>query len=175
MSALLSNPAVLVGLIRAVLILLITFGVAISQAQQDSILELVGAVLAVISLLLNRDSLGRHTIERMFMVGARGDKPPLGTLMSRVTCPWRSRSRGRSAGYEARQRHTRGDSSTGATIVSLPIKAQDLKKVESRGPRSPNPNRPTTEHMSSSATAAAFVAQSWSELCTLYSAACCAM
>jgi hypothetical protein len=52
MSALLSNPALLVGLIRAVLILLVTFGVAVTQAQQDSILELVGAVLAVMSLLL---------------------------------------------------------------------------------------------------------------------------
>ncbi len=33
------------------------------------------------------------------LVGARGDKPPLGTLMSRVICPWRSRLRGRSGGY----------------------------------------------------------------------------
>ena len=40
MSALLSNPALLVGLIRAVLILLVTFGVAVTQAQQHSILEL---------------------------------------------------------------------------------------------------------------------------------------
>ncbi len=43
MSALLSSPALLVGLVRAVLILLVTFGVAVTQAQQDSILELVGA------------------------------------------------------------------------------------------------------------------------------------
>ena len=34
MSALLANPALLVGLIRAVLILLVTFGVAVTQAQQ---------------------------------------------------------------------------------------------------------------------------------------------
>jgi hypothetical protein len=61
MSPLLSSPALLVGLVRAVLILLITFCVAISQAQQGSILELVGAVLAVMSLLLTGVTLARTT------------------------------------------------------------------------------------------------------------------
>jgi len=61
MSALLSNPALLVGLIRAVLILLVTFGVAVTRAQQDSILELVGAVLAVMSLLLTGVTLQKTT------------------------------------------------------------------------------------------------------------------
>ena len=61
MSALLSNPALLVGLVRAVLILLVTFGVAVNLAQQDSILELVGAVLAVMSLLLTGVTLAKTT------------------------------------------------------------------------------------------------------------------
>ena len=61
MSALLSNPALLVGLVRALLILLVTFGVAVTQAQQDSILELVGAVLAVMSLLLTGVTLAKTT------------------------------------------------------------------------------------------------------------------
>ena len=61
MQALLANPALLVGLIRAVLILLITFGVAVTQAQQDSILELVGAVLAVMSLVLTGVTLQKTT------------------------------------------------------------------------------------------------------------------
>jgi len=52
MSKLLENPALLVGLVRAALILLVTFGVAVTQAQQDSILELMGAFLAVLSLIL---------------------------------------------------------------------------------------------------------------------------
>lgn len=49
---LLDNPAVLIGLIRSALILATTFGVAISSAQQDGILQTVGAFLAVASLLL---------------------------------------------------------------------------------------------------------------------------
>ena len=61
MSALLSNPALLVGLVRAALIRLLTFGVAVTQAQQDSILELVGAVLAVMSLLLTGVTLAKTT------------------------------------------------------------------------------------------------------------------
>jgi hypothetical protein len=61
MSALLSSPALLVGLIRAVLIMLVTFGVAVTQAQQDSILELVGAALAVMSLLLTGVTLAKTT------------------------------------------------------------------------------------------------------------------
>ena len=52
MSKLLENPALLVGLIRAALIFAVSLGVGITQAQQDSILELVGAFLAVLSLIL---------------------------------------------------------------------------------------------------------------------------
>jgi len=63
MSALLSNPALLVGLVRALLILLVTFGVAVTQAQQDSILELVGTALAVVSLLLTGVTLAKTTPE----------------------------------------------------------------------------------------------------------------
>ena len=61
MSALLANPALVVGLVRAALILLVTFGVAVTGAQQDSILELVGAVLAVMSLLLTGVTLAKTT------------------------------------------------------------------------------------------------------------------
>lgn len=43
------------------LILLVTFGVAVTQAQQDSILELVGAALAVMSLLLTGVTLAKTT------------------------------------------------------------------------------------------------------------------
>lgn len=52
MRVLFENPAVLVGVFRALLILLVTFGVALTQAQTDSVLELVGSLLAVISLTL---------------------------------------------------------------------------------------------------------------------------
>ena len=61
MSALLSNPALLVGLIRAVLILLVTFGVAISQEQQDATLMLVGSFLAVVSLVLTGVTMSKTT------------------------------------------------------------------------------------------------------------------
>ncbi len=50
--ALLDNPAVIIGLIRSALILGTTFGVAISTEQQDGILQMVGAFLAVASLVL---------------------------------------------------------------------------------------------------------------------------
>jgi hypothetical protein len=52
MTKLLNDPALLVGLVRSILILLISFGVAVTQAQQDSILMFVGAVLAVVSIVL---------------------------------------------------------------------------------------------------------------------------
>jgi hypothetical protein len=52
LKALLDNPAVVVGLVRAGLILLISFGVAITTSQQDAILQATGALLAVISLVL---------------------------------------------------------------------------------------------------------------------------
>jgi len=49
---LLANPAVIVGLVRAILILLATVGVSLTQAQQDATLQAVGAFLAVASLIL---------------------------------------------------------------------------------------------------------------------------
>jgi uncharacterized membrane protein len=52
MSKLLENPALLVGLIRAAMIFAVSLGVGITQPQQDSLLELVGAFLAVASLVL---------------------------------------------------------------------------------------------------------------------------
>jgi len=52
MSKLLENPALLVGLVRAALIFAVSFGVDITQAQQNSTLVLVGAFLALLSLIL---------------------------------------------------------------------------------------------------------------------------
>jgi hypothetical protein len=52
MAKLLADPALIVGLVRSILILLVSFGVAVTQAQQDSILMFTGAFLAVLSLVL---------------------------------------------------------------------------------------------------------------------------
>ena len=52
MSKLFENPALLVGLVRAAMIFVVSLGVGITQAQQDSLLVLVGAFLAVASLVL---------------------------------------------------------------------------------------------------------------------------
>lgn len=49
--AILDNPAVFVGLMRALMILLTTFGVGITTDQQDGVLEAVGAFLALLSLV----------------------------------------------------------------------------------------------------------------------------
>jgi len=54
MTALLADPALLVGLVRSALILAVSFGVGITQAQQDSLLMFVGAFLAVASLVLTQ-------------------------------------------------------------------------------------------------------------------------
>jgi hypothetical protein len=51
-SKLIQNPALLVGLVRSVLILVVSFGVALSQAQVDATLGVVGSFLAVASLVL---------------------------------------------------------------------------------------------------------------------------
>lgn len=51
-SKLLENPALLVGLVRAAMIFVVSFGVGITQPQQDSLLVLVGAFLAVASVVL---------------------------------------------------------------------------------------------------------------------------
>lgn len=52
MTTLLKDPALIVGLVRAAVILAVSFGVGISQAQQDSLLMFVGALLAVLSVVL---------------------------------------------------------------------------------------------------------------------------
>jgi hypothetical protein len=52
MTTLLNDPALIVGLVRATLILLVSFGFALTQEQQDSLLMFVGALLAVLSVVL---------------------------------------------------------------------------------------------------------------------------
>lgn len=52
MNTLLNDPALIVGLIRAALIMLVSFGFALTQEQQDSLLMFVGALLAVLSVVL---------------------------------------------------------------------------------------------------------------------------
>lgn len=54
MTALLQDPALLVGLVRSALILAVSFGVAVTQAQQDALLMFVGAFLAVASIVLTQ-------------------------------------------------------------------------------------------------------------------------
>jgi len=48
----LKDPAIIVGLVRATIILIVTFGVTVTQGQQDAILAFVGVLLTVISLAL---------------------------------------------------------------------------------------------------------------------------
>lgn len=61
MQALLENPALLVGLVRAAMIFAVSLGVGITQEQQDSLLVLVGAILAVLSLLLTGVTVSQTT------------------------------------------------------------------------------------------------------------------
>ena len=61
MAALLKDPALIVGLVRAILIFAISFGVAITQEQQDATLMLVGSVLAVVSLVLTGVTMSKTT------------------------------------------------------------------------------------------------------------------
>jgi hypothetical protein len=61
MAALLADPALVVGLIRAALILLVSFGVYVTQDQQDALLAFVGAFLAVMSLVLTGVTVSRTT------------------------------------------------------------------------------------------------------------------
>ena len=49
-AAILKDPAIIVGLVRAFIILLVTFGINVQQNQQDAILAFVGVLLTVISL-----------------------------------------------------------------------------------------------------------------------------
>ena len=61
MAALLKDPALIVGLVRAVLILLVSFGVYVSQDQQDAILMFTGAALAILSLVLTAVTVSKTT------------------------------------------------------------------------------------------------------------------
>ncbi len=51
MTDLLKNPALLSGLLRALLIFAVTMGVKLSQAQQDAALGILAAALPIISLI----------------------------------------------------------------------------------------------------------------------------
>lgn len=61
MAAFLKDPALIIGLIRAALILLVSFGVYVSQDQQDAILMFTAALLAVMSLVLTSFTVSRTT------------------------------------------------------------------------------------------------------------------
>jgi hypothetical protein len=61
MAALLKDPALVVGLIRAALILLVSFGVYITQDQQDALLMFTAALLTVISLVLTGVTVSKTT------------------------------------------------------------------------------------------------------------------
>jgi hypothetical protein len=61
MAKLLSDPALVVGLIRAALILLVSFGVYVTQDQQDAILMFTAALLTVISLVLTGVTVSKTT------------------------------------------------------------------------------------------------------------------
>ena len=52
MTKLLSDPALVIGLVRAALILAVSFGVGFTQPQQDAVLMFTGALLAVLSVVL---------------------------------------------------------------------------------------------------------------------------
>lgn len=47
----LKNPALLVGLARAAMLVIVSLGVSITQNQQDSIATLIGAAIAVVASL----------------------------------------------------------------------------------------------------------------------------
>jgi uncharacterized membrane protein len=61
MAALLKDPALIVGLVRATLILVVSFGVYVTQDQQDALLAFVGAFLAVLSLVLTGVTVSKTT------------------------------------------------------------------------------------------------------------------
>jgi len=61
MAALLKDPALIVGLIRAAMILLVSFGVYVSQDQQDAILMFTSALLAILSLVLTAVTVSKTT------------------------------------------------------------------------------------------------------------------
>lgn len=78
--ALLANPAVLVGLVRVVMILVVSFGAAMTQGQQDSILEATGALMAVLSLALTGVTVTQTTPTSAPVLGE-------GTVVEVVTPP----------------------------------------------------------------------------------------
>ena len=61
MADILKDPALIVGLVRAALILLVSFGVFITQEQQDAILMFTAALLAVLSLVLTAVTVSKTT------------------------------------------------------------------------------------------------------------------
>jgi len=61
MAALLKDPALIVGLIRAAMILLVSFGIFVSQDQQDAILMFTSALLAILSLVLTAVTVSKTT------------------------------------------------------------------------------------------------------------------
>ena len=81
MAALLKDPALIVGLVRAILIFAVSFGVAITQEQQDATLMLVGSFLAVVSLLLTGVTLAMTT-------PVSNPSLPEGTVVEVLTPEW---------------------------------------------------------------------------------------
>jgi len=61
MAAILKDPALIIGLVRATLILLVSFGIYVSQDQQDAILMFTAAVLTIISLALTGVTVAKTT------------------------------------------------------------------------------------------------------------------
>jgi hypothetical protein len=61
MADIIKDPALIVGLIRAGLILLVSFGVYVTQEQQDAILMFTAALLAVLSLILTAVTVSKTT------------------------------------------------------------------------------------------------------------------
>jgi hypothetical protein len=53
MNSLLNDPALWIGVIRTGMILLVSFGVAITEPQQAAVLAFAGAVMAILSLALS--------------------------------------------------------------------------------------------------------------------------
>jgi hypothetical protein len=78
MGTLLNDPALIVGLVRAGLILAVSFGVGFTQAQQDSLLIFVGALLAVMSVVLT-------AVTRKLTTPVAQPTLPEGTIVEIVT------------------------------------------------------------------------------------------
>lgn len=60
--SLIDNPALLNGLVRAIFLVAVSFGVTLGQDQQDGILTLLGATIAVVgSLILTAQTVSQTT------------------------------------------------------------------------------------------------------------------